>query len=411
MGRAAADGIPLEAAGTTATGPSPDQHQSTDPSETEPRTVPPPPRPQARLAMPWSAISVAALGGAVLGAGLTYLIANWVALPMQAPPFDDPWPALESFADRADQLDARLADVEAAARKTQISLDATLVQLDTTAAGLRQSIAAIPAQQPVDLSAIEQELQTLESRVAAIAAGASSADASALADNLLRLEQSVTALSSKLAEIETAAGQSNNRIAGLKSEIDGVKAALAEQTRMIGGASIGPAVRLPLIVSGLESAFANGRPYQTELESLTALLPDLAVPEPVATAAATGLIRPAALAAQVDAAIPDILAGRTGESTGDWTKDAIEWAKALLALRPAAEIEGDTPEAIVSRLEGAVDRYDFIGAATLLAQLPEPMQQAAGELGTHIVSHAAAEQFVTGLRAQALTSGQEGAGN
>ncbi len=73
-----------------------------------------------------------------------------------------------------------------------------------------------------------------------------------------------------------------------------------------------------------------------------------------------------------------------------------------MALRPAEEIAGDTPEAVVSRLEGAVKRHDFASAATLLAQLPQPMQAAAGELGAAIAAHAAADTFLAGLRAQAL---------
>ena len=37
---------------------------------------PPPPRPQARLAMPWSAISIATVAGGLLGAGLVYGLGN-----------------------------------------------------------------------------------------------------------------------------------------------------------------------------------------------------------------------------------------------------------------------------------------------------------------------------------------------
>jgi hypothetical protein len=261
------------------------------------------------------------------------------------------------------------------------------------------------------LSGIQQELQTLEGRVAAIAAGASSADASALADNLVGLEKSLSDLSTRVGAIESQVGRNNATVASLKTDVEAAKAAIAEQNRTIGGADIGPQVRLPLIVSGLEAAFANGRPYKTELDGLTALLPDITVPLPLTSAAETGLVRPDALADEFEARVPDILAGRTGESTGDWTADAIEWAKALLALRPAEEIEGDTPEAVVSRLEGAVNRHDFTTAATLLAQLPAPMQAAAGDLGTAIVTHAAAEQFVNGLRAQALTDAPASATN
>ncbi|HHY50641.1 MAG TPA: hypothetical protein GYA10_12925, partial [Alphaproteobacteria bacterium] len=374
--------------------------------EPPPQPVPLPPRPPARLAMPWSAISIAAVAGAILGAGLTYLLANWIALPTQGPGFADPTPALAALAERSAAIETRLGNVETTARNTQVSLDATLVQIDAGTAELRQAIEAvaarIPTAQPVDLSGIEQQLRTLENRVDAIAAGASSADASALAERVVGLEETLGALNDQIAALAARLDRGDASLASLATAVEEAKAAVAAQNRSIAGAEVGPAVRLPLIVAGLEAAFANGRPYAAELASLKTLLPDIVVPAPVASAAADGLMRPDALSDQFEAAVPAILAGRTGESTGDWTRDALEWAKALLALRPAGEIEGATPEAIVSRLEGAVKRHDYSAAAGLLAELPEPMRAAAGALGEAIAAHAAADRFVTDLRAQVL---------
>lgn len=374
-------------------------------------TIPPPPRPPARLAMPWSAISIAALGGAVLGAGLTYLAANWIALPQQDPPFADPTPALEELTGVAESLAARLAAVEETARTTRVSLDATLAQFDATTAQLGQQIAdvraSIPEPQTVDLSAIESDLEALDGRVAAIAAGASSEDASALAENLGAMERTLAALSDRLDDFEGTVQAGDGRIADLAAQLEEARAAIAAQTRTLGGADIGPAVKLPLIVSGLEAAFATGRPYQAELDGLISLLPDLSIPQVIAAEAASGLARPDAIAARFEAALPDIIAGRTRESTGDLAQDAIEWAKALLALRPAEEIEGDTPEAIVSRLEAAIDRRDFVGAATELAQLPAPMRDAAGDVGRDIAAHAQAETFIVRLRTEALAPATE----
>lgn len=392
--------------------PSPASKVQQDTSASDPGpATPPPPRPSARLAMPWSAISVAAVAGAILGAGLTYLAANWIALPQQEPPFDDPTPALEALLARAEALETRLGAVEDTARNTRVSLDATLAQIDTTSAELRQQIAdvtaAIPEPQDIDLSAIEADLKTLDGRVAAIGAGASSDDASALAQNLAGMERTLAALSDKLDGLETRIGQGDGRIESLASELEDARVAIAAQTRTLGGTNIGPAVKLPLIVSGLEAAFANGRPYTAELDGLTALLPDLAVPKVLADDAETGLARPDAIAARFKAALPDIIAGRTQESSGDLAQDALEWAKALLALRPATEIEGDTPEAVVSRLEAAVERRDFVAAATELAQLPAPMQAAAGDVGADIAAHAQAEAFVTRLRTEALAPALE----
>ena len=373
--------------------------------------IPPPPRPPARLAMPWSAISVAAVVGAILGAGLTYLAANWIALPQQEPPFADPAPALEELAATAENLAARLAAVEETARTTRVSLDATLAQFDATSTELRQQLAdvaaSIPEPQNIDLTAIENDLAALDGRVAAIAAGASSEDAAALAQNLAGMERTLAALSDRLDGFEASVATGDSRIADLANQLEEARAAIAAQTRTLGGADIGPAVKLPLIVSGLEAAFATGRPYGAVLDGLIALLPDLEVPRIIAAEAATGLARPDAIVARFEAALPDIIAGRTRDSSGDLAQDALEWAKALLALRPAEEIEGDTPEAVISRLEAAMERRDFVAAATELAQLPPAMQEAAGDVGADIAAHAQAETFIIRLRTEALAPATE----
>lgn len=408
-----ADETLAEAAGRAEAATAADETAAEQPAvSASPSALPPPPRPPARLAMPWSAISVAALAGAVLGAGLTYLTANWIALPQQEPPFADPAPLLDEFAARAAAIEERLLAVEDTARTTRVSLDATLTQFDTTAAALREELAALEAAIPepqaaVDLSPIETELQTLESRVAAIAAGASSDDAAALATSLSGIEATLATMAGRLDEFETRAGEGDARLTTLAADLEEARAAIAAQAATLGGAEIGPAVKLPLIVSGLEAAFTGGRPFTDELASLTTLLPDLNVPPVIAAAAESGLARPDALAARFDRVLPDIIAGRTQESSGDIAQDAIEWAKALLALRPAEEIEGDTPEAVVSRLEAAVGRRDFVAAATELAQLPPPMQEAAGEVGADIAAHAEAAAFINRLRAQALAPATE----
>ncbi len=389
--------------------PAPERGPEAAPAEPQPEPLPPPPpRPPARLAMPWSAISIAAIAGALLGAGLTYLAANWIALPSQAPPFEDPGPALATLSTNYMALDARLAALEQAVTAAQVDREAARADLDALGAALRQEIAdvraAIPeAQDPVDLEAIEQRLENLDSRVTAIAAGASSDDAAALAESMGSIEQTLDDLTARVGELSTHVATTDESLSTLRTGLDEARAAIAAQNRTLaGGTEVGPAVRLPLLVSGLESAFAGGRPYGSELESLRALLPDLDIPDSVLQNAADGLPRPDAIGPRFEDRLPAILAGRTAESTGDWTQDAIEWAKALLALRPAEEIEGSTPEAIVSRLEAAVERRDYAAAAVQLAQLPAPMREASGEVGADILALAEAEAFVTGLRAEIL---------
>ena len=367
------------------------------------RPLPPPPRPQARLAMPWSAISIAAVAGALLGAGLVYGLGNWLPLPNQRPLIADPAARLDATDSNLNEIETRLAAIEEQSKRTQVSLDATIAQLDGGLNEVRQTIAALPAAaEPLDLAPLETQLKGLEDRVTAIGAGASSADAATLAETISGIESGIAELRTQLTALDQRVVATDSAVSGLKGDVSATQTAISTQNQTIAGADIGPAVRLPLMVSGLETAIANGRPFAAELVGLKGLLPDLVVPGPIEASAAEGLPRPDAVVAQFTAAVPNVLAGRAAVSTGDMGEDALEWMKGLLALRPVGEVTGDTPEAIVSRLEAAVGRHDFKAAAELLAQLPPAMQAGAGTAGADIAKLAAAEDFVTELRNRAL---------
>lgn len=363
---------------------------------------PPPPRPLARLAMPWSAITIAAIGGAVLGTILTYVAVNFIALPDNRPAIADPSARLEAQDKAIADLTARLATAEAASKAVEESAAQAAARAGANLDALKQQVAAIPAPTTVDLAPLQDHIASLEDRIAAIGAGASGADATTLAETISGLEASIGEVRAALEAVTRRTSAAEASVATLRGEVDATKTAVAAQTSMLGSSDIGPAVRLPLMVSGVESAFANGRPFSAELSGLTTLLPDLAVPDTIRDAALTGLPRPDAVGTAFTEAVPTILAGRTAAGSGDLTQDAIDWAKGLLALRPVDETEGTTPEAIVSRLEAAVGRRDFATAAALLDQLPEPMQAAAGTVGTDIRTLAAADGFIAILRARAL---------
>ncbi len=373
-----------------------------DAAESAPEAPRPPPRPLARLAMPWSAISIAAVGGAMLGTLLTYAAVNVVALPDSRPVIADPSAQLAAQDQAIAELAARLAAAEAASKATETSAAQAATATAADLEALRQQLAATPAPTTVDLAPLEAQVASLEDSIAAISAGASGADATALADTISGLDAGLGEIRATLDTLTQRMATAEQSVVTLSGEVDATRSAVTAQTNMIGSSDIGPAVRLPLMVSGIESAFANGRPYSAELDGLVTLLPDLAVPDAIRGAAVGGLPRPDTVAVAFTEAVPAILAGRTALTSGDLTQDALEWAKGLLALRPMDETDGDTPEAIVSRLEAAVARRDFVAATALLDQLPEPMQAAAGESASGIRTLAAADGFIAALRTTAL---------
>ena len=162
------------------------------------------------------------------------------------------------------------------------------------------------------------------------------------------------------------------------------------------------------LLDGVDGRLARALKAQSrfgaELDSLAAVLPDFTIPASLHGAAATGISRPDALMQRFEAALPDILSARDGG--GDWTQNAIDWAKSLLALRPAGEVEGTSPEAVVSRLEAAMDRRDYAAALALLAELPASMQAEAAPIAADITTHADADGLVADLRMRALASAE-----
>lgn len=339
----------------------------------------------------WPLIGGAIVGGAVLGTVLTYLVAFALPLPsrQQAVPPDLSGPV--------GTLTTDVADLKTLTGKTQQSLDATLAQLDQTNQAIAEVKASIPAPQPpVDLAPLETELRTLKAQVDAIGAGASGADAGAIAQSLASVEQGIAGLTTRLNGVDQT-------VATMRSDLDAARKTLSDHIDQASASEVGPALKLPLILSGLESAFATGRPYAEELGALGTVMPGAVVPDAVKAAAASGLSRPDALMQKFEAALPAILAAHDN-TAGDWTSNAMDWAKSILALRPAEEQEGDSPDAVVSRLEGAMGRRDFVAAATLVGQLPPAMRDAAGAIATDIDTHAAADQFVADLRGKALAA-------
>jgi hypothetical protein len=378
------------------------QRAEEDAKTTAPRT---PPFTWSTKDANWPLLGATALGGAILGTVLTYVVATGLPLPTRPqaiPP--DPTPQLTAQASRLDTLQSELASLKASTTKTQVSLDATIQQLDSGLKDANQAISDIkaaipPAAAPVDLTPLQNQLNTLKSEVDAIAAGAPGTDASTIGQNLQTLQTDVGSLTTRLNGIDST-------LTALRADLDTTRKTLSDHINSALPNEVGPALKLPLILSGLESAFANGRPFDPELKALGTVLPGAAVPADLASIASAGISRPDVLMQNFESTLPAILAARAPAGGGDWVETATDWVKAMLALRPAEEQAGDSPDAVVSRLEGAMGRRDYAAAAALIGKLPGPMQTAAAPVAHDIGLHAEADALLADLRARALSTAE-----
>ena len=348
----------------------------------------------------WPLLGGVAAGGAVLGTALTYLLAFALPLPSHQTDLGATFAAQQAT---IETLSGMVAGLQASTKNTQISLDATIAQLDSGLTDAKKAIAdtlaAIPpAQAAVNLTPLDTELKTLKAQVDAIASGASGGDAGAIAQSLSSLDASVASLTARLNGLDSTVGT-------MRSDLDGTRKALADHIDTASSSEVGPALKLPLILSGLEGAFATGKPFAAELTSLGTVMPSLVVPDALKSAASAGLARPETLLQQFETALPAVLAARD-TSGADWGATALDWAQSLLALRPATEMSGDSLDAIISRLEGAMGRHDYAAASTMIGQLPPAMRDAAGPIASDIAAHAAADAFVADLRTRALAASE-----
>ncbi|NGP16651.1 COG4223 family protein [Devosia aurantiaca] len=345
----------------------------------------PPPKPVVKRdreesgGSPW----IAGLLGGLVGLGAAYGLAYaglWPTTP-QAPAPADP---------RVAQFATAIPELQTVTNTVQDELST----LNGRVSGLETSLAELPspAAAPAPSEDYSQAIADLSARVEQLAGTAQPAATDTGALDALRAE---------LAALSETVAQAQADVAATQDDVAALEASAAAQTATENGDA-----RLPLIFSGLESAFATGRPFETELTALETAQPDATVPRALSDNAASGLPRPDDVARRLDAVLPDMLAGRPVAADAGWQDATADWFRGVIAMRPAGDVDGDSPDAMIARLEAAVARRDFVAAEAEFAALPQTMQAAAGTLGDDIAALAAAATLITELRSTAL--GAEG---
>ncbi len=337
---------------------------------------------EANGGAPW----LAGLVGGVIGLGAAYGLAFfglWPTAPVQTPAADP----------RVAQSAAAIAELQT----TTSTLQGELATLTQRVGGVETSVAALPTETAPATpdSGMTEQLNALSERVEALA-NAPAADTGVGAENTA----AIAMLTSELSALKQTSGALEAALTAVTGQIAALDGKVSAEAADEGGIA-----RLPLVFSGLETAFATGRPYQRELAALQQALPDISVPQSIASSAATGLVRPDEVVSRFNTVLPEIISGRPPSADGEWTDTAADWFRGLVAMRPTGDIEGNSPDALVARLETALARRDFVTAKTALDALPDTMRAAAGSVGDDIAALAEAETFLGDLRASALQTG------
>ena len=346
---------------------------------------------------------VGGIVGALLSTGASYLMLTNLPAPATPPPAAaaiDLGPiaqrigALEPLGQRISALEPLAQRLQAAEQALQ-RVEARVVAVEArpapaTGAGPAASAGTQPpppsgTPAPVDLTPVQtalaqlrRDLDQLAQRPAAAATPAAPAappvDLSPLQGEITRIAGALTALTGRVNALPQTPG------------IDRLGA-------------------LAVAATALKSAVDRGGPFNTELDAVRTLGvtgTDIAA---LTSRAAQGVPSVQALMRSFQSLSRPVLDAATpaGETTID---RLVQGASRLVTVRPAGETPGESPAALVSRIEAKLARNDLAGALADLQLLPDPAKRVAAQFSGDLAARVEAERLIARIGtdvARALT--------
>lgn len=326
----------------------------------------------ASRARPFIAPILAGGLGGLAASGLMIAAVYWLASPLLSEPKTDL---------KLQDLPARLAALESkvetlAARPQPREVSGEIGRLGGDLAGLRQG------------------LQALEGKLAT-AGNAAPADKTR-GEEIAALGQKFAALEQKFAGLGNNA-QLAGDIASLRREMT-ARLATAGDTKAL----------LLVAVDLIKSAIDRGEAYEGELEAARGLGLDPAIAEKLAKDAKSGLSTARQLAELFKNRIGPML-DAVQEKPGSLAERLVQSLTHLVRIRPAGEVAGSAPGAVIARIEAKLERGDLAGAASEFSGLPEKARAAAAPIPDLLSARLAADGLLKGLIAE-LAKGLPGKG-
>lgn len=315
--------------------PSPEPAPAETPKAPQPPA--PPPAPAPTRSGGGAARFVGLLLGGIAAAAAGFGLATYGAR--------EGWPLVLPQTSTLQSEMVTLRDQVAALAATKIDPS----RLDT----LESQIASLPQQ---DSAALDQRLAVLEARPE------TAADPQLIAD----LQAQIGTLATRLAEQQTTTtriaeeidSQIRQKLEGATTEAEALRQAAERRAALL----------------GLETALTAGLPLTNSAVRLQDA--GIEVPEPLTALIDAPVTLPDLQAQIPDAARQALLAARKADMGDTLTDRLTTFLQTQTGARPLAPQEGDTPEAVLSRIESHVRSGDIAAARDQIASLPPAAQQA-----------------------------------
>ncbi len=269
--------------------------------------------------------------------------------------------------------------------------------------GLASDVEAIKAQlaagpspsKAVDLGPLEARIAELEKKTAATGNG-STVDVSGLNAQLTSLAGEIATLKSALADAqqstEAAKSELSTRIEAAENKID-EPASDVQLARAVA-------------VTALKTAIDRGGPFLAELDALKSIAADDPAVSGLAGDAALG-VSPRADLVRDFPSVADAMLEATQHSPNQGIfARLMDSASSAIRIRPVGSVEGDSPEAIIARIEDKLTNGDLKGASLEWQALPDPAKTAGAAFKTKLDQRIRVEGLIDAAVAGAMTANQ-----
>lgn len=262
-----------------------------------------------------------------------------------------------------------------------------------------------------ELAAAERRIASLETAAQAARTGAGDIDArlKAAGERAAALKQEIAVLDSRVKSLESAPAPKaaasaeslqplNAKLADLEGRLAGLTKAQDELRSSTGSAA------LAMAVQNLRRAIAEGKPFASELKTLTTLAPeplDVAALEPRRE---SGLASLANLQREFDRSAMAAIEAARPPADGSFTGNLLAKARGLVRMRPTGDIPGSTPEAVLARAESRLDNGDLSAAIREAGELTGPAAAAMTAWLTEAKARATADETLARIEAKLMTS-------
>ncbi|MDO1584011.1 COG4223 family protein [Rhizobium oryzicola] len=253
-----------------------------------------------------------------------------------------------------------------------------------------------------EIAQLRQRIETLQSspdltrRVAALEASKSGSGG-----NSDQLAQQLNSLQGDLTTLKSALEAQSQNDTNLSRRLDQTEARLNQPGRE-------QAIARALAAAGLKAATERGGGFSAELKTFASVAGDDPAVKSLQPYADRGVPTRAELVRRFPAAANAMIDAAHQQADQGVTDRLLSSAMRLVKIRPVGEAPGDTPEAIVARMEERVKNGDLTAAVSEWNALPEASKMASADYKKALDARIDIDGIASGTLTRAMAASQSG---